>query len=196
MSIRSIIRSHPILRRVARRLRMSGLRRWYRLKHVDHTFYVGGRVDIAKDFRAGAYSYVGRGAGICRRVCIGKYVLIAHDVSIQGADHRFDVPGTPICFAGRPEMPETVIEDDVWIGHRAIIIAGVRIGRGAVVGAGAVVTKDIEPYAIVGGVPARRIGERFPDPNDRKCHDAALAQPPVEGELPPPRVPKAWPHQA
>ena len=196
MSITGLIRSHPTLRRVAGRLRMSVLRRWYGLKHVDNTFYIGGRADIANDFRAGGYSYVGRGTCICARVRIGRYVLIAHDVSIQGGDHRYDVSGTPICFSGRPEMPETVIEDDVWIGHRAIIVAGVRVGRGAVVGAGAVVTKDVAPYAIVGGVPARKIGERFPDPRDRECHDAMLAHAPADQELSPPRAPKAWPHQA
>ncbi|MDQ7799461.1 MAG: DapH/DapD/GlmU-related protein [Candidatus Edwardsbacteria bacterium] len=56
--------------------------------------------------------------------------------------------------------PQTVIEDDVWIGAQAIILPGVRIGRGAIVAAGAVVTKDVEPYAIVGGNPARLIKRR------------------------------------
>lgn len=55
----------------------------------------------------------------------------------------------------------TKIGNDVWIGNQAIIIAGVTIGDGAIVGAGAVVTKDVAPYSIVGGVPARKIGERF-----------------------------------
>jgi acetyltransferase-like isoleucine patch superfamily enzyme len=53
-----------------------------------------------------------------------------------------------------------VIEDDVWIGHGATVLKGVRIGRGAVVAAGAVVTRNVEPYTVVGGVPARLIGRR------------------------------------
>jgi len=53
-----------------------------------------------------------------------------------------------------------VIEDRVWIGYRAIVLPGVKIGEGAVVGAGAVVAKDVEPYAIMAGNPARKIGER------------------------------------
>ena len=53
-----------------------------------------------------------------------------------------------------------VVEDNVWIGVRAIILPGIHIGEGAVVAAGAVVTKDVEPYQIVGGVPARTIGQR------------------------------------
>jgi acetyltransferase-like isoleucine patch superfamily enzyme len=104
------------------------------------------------------------------------------------------VPGTPIYFSGRPPLPETVIEDDVWIGHRAILKAGVRIGRGAIVGAGAVVTKDVSPYWIVGGVPAQKIGERFPDQADRLKHNVALDRQPAAGRLPGPRVPEAWPH--
>lgn len=56
-----------------------------------------------------------------------------------------------------------IIENDVWIGNRAIIMRGVKIGNGAVIGAGAVVTKDVEPYSIVGGVPAKIIRKRFND---------------------------------
>lgn len=56
---------------------------------------------------------------------------------------------------------DIAIEDDVWIGHRAIVMDGVRVGRGAVVGAGSVVTRDVRPYSVVGGVPAREIGLRF-----------------------------------
>jgi len=56
---------------------------------------------------------------------------------------------------------DVVIEDRVWIGYRAIVLPGVTIGKGAVVGAGAVVTKNVEPYTIVAGNPARKIGERI-----------------------------------
>ncbi|WP_262230549.1 DapH/DapD/GlmU-related protein [Stenotrophomonas maltophilia] len=56
-----------------------------------------------------------------------------------------------------------VIEDDVWVGFGAIVLSGVRIGRGSIIAAGAVVTKDVEPYSIVGGNPARKISQRLPD---------------------------------
>ena len=56
---------------------------------------------------------------------------------------------------------DIILEDDVWIGQRAMIMSGIRIGQGAVVAAGAVVTKDVPPYAIVGGVPAKVIRYRF-----------------------------------
>ena len=55
-----------------------------------------------------------------------------------------------------------VIGNDVWIGHGAVLLAGVKVGDGAVIAAGAVVTKDVEPYAVVGGVPAKTIRYRFP----------------------------------
>jgi maltose O-acetyltransferase len=55
-----------------------------------------------------------------------------------------------------------VIEDDVWIGTRAIILPGRRLGKGCIVGAGAVVTKDVEPHSIVAGNPARAVGSRLP----------------------------------
>ena len=163
-----------------------------RLRAVDDLFH--GRGEIARDFRAGPHSYVGRDCCICPRVSIGAYTILAHEVSIQGGDHRYDVPGTPIYFSGRPPLPETVIDEDVWVGHRAIIKAGVHVGRGAIIGAGAVVTKDVPAYWIVGGVPAQKISERFPDQADRLKHNLALDQQPAAGRLPEPRVPEAWPH--
>ena len=194
LMITSIVRSRSCLRSLARRMKMFFVRWRYGLRNVDRTFYMGGPGGIAHDFRAGPYSYVGRGACICPRVSIGKYAVLAHEVSIQGGDHRYDLPGTPVYFSPRPSMPYTVIEEDVWIGHRAIIIAGVRIGRGAIVGAGAVVTKDVPPYAIVGGVPARPIAERFPDPTDREIHNRMLDSEPARFPLPGARVPQAAAH--
>ncbi len=126
-----LIRSNDALRRLARRGKMALVRRWYGLRHVHPTFYMGGAGDIARDFRAGPHSYVGRDCCICPRVSIGAYTILAHEVSIQGGDHRYDMPGTPIYFSGRPPLEDTVIEEDVWIGHRAIVKAGVRVGRGA-----------------------------------------------------------------
>jgi len=194
MWLSNLIRGHQRLRWAARAAKMVVYRWWYGLKDVAPTFYMGGPGDVARDFRAGPYSYVGRDCCICPRVSIGAYTTLAHEVSIQGGDHRYDIPGTPIYFSPRPPMPQTVIEDDVWIGHRAIIKAGVHIGRGAVIGAGAVVTRDVPAYWIVGGVPATKIGERFPDPADRVKHNEALDRRQVAGRLPDSRVPEAWPH--
>ena len=118
---------------------------------------------------------------------IGRYVMFASEVVVLGGDHRFDVVGVPMMFAGRPEIPETVIEDDVWVGYRAVIMAGVRVGRGSIVAAQSVVTKDVEAYSIVGGAPARVIGTRFARAEERSEHDRVILGPEVRGEPPPPR---------
>ncbi len=94
----------------------------------------------------------------------GSNVLIASEVSFVGRDdHRFDVVGKCIWDSPRGDHYRTVVEDDVWIGHRVIVIAGVTIGRGSVVAAGALVNKDVPRYSIVGGVPAKHIKWRFTD---------------------------------
>ena len=182
-------RSNPLLRQFVRSLKMVFMRKIYGLENVHKTFYMGGRSDIASDFTAGPFSYVGRGCSICPRVKIGSYTLFAHDVSVLGGDHLFDKPGVPIYFSDRPALATTEIGSDVWIGHRAIVMAGITIGRGAIVASGAVVTKNVEPYSIVGGVPAFVIGERFPKKEDRLEHDRFLERSPIKGNLPDQRIP-------
>lgn len=88
---------------------------------------------------------------------IGNNVNISSYAKIETGSHSLDTPDFHAVFK------ETVIEDDVWICTAAMILGGVTIGRGAVVAAGGVVTKDIPPYTIVGGVPAKPIGERCKD---------------------------------
>lgn len=90
---------------------------------------------------------------------IGDNVSIAHGATIMSTTH--DYLGVDIAMKYQAvTMCRTVIADDVWIGAKATILSGRKIGRGAVVGAGCVVTKDVEPYTIVAGVPAREIGRR------------------------------------
>jgi len=102
---------------------------------------------------------------------------------IVGADDRIDLPGTPAIFAGRPTLEETVVEADAWLGAACIVMAGVRIGRGSVIAAGSVVTKDVPPYEIHGGIPAKLIRQRFDDPTDRERHDRMLEEPARRGEM-------------
>ena len=75
--------------------------------------------------------------------------------------------------SGRGDQYDIVVEDDVWIGHGAIILTPARIGRGAIVAAGSVVTKDVPPYAIVGGVPAKLLRMRF-TPEQIEEHERLL----------------------
>jgi len=102
----------------------------------------------------------------CRIQCaatltIGNYVGIASDVQIIDVNHNFADTNIPIFTQGYLEPSPIVIEDDVWIGARAIILPGVTIGKGSIIGAAAVVTKDIPPYSIVGGNPAKIIKSRI-----------------------------------
>lgn len=118
--------------------------------HTGARFYLPSGIQIGKD------SIIGEGAVLDGRaqLRIGDHVDLASEVMIYNAEHDInDEKFGPI-------TAEVTIEDYVFIGPRAIILPGITIGKGAVVGAGAVVTKDVKPFMVVGGVPAKEIGER------------------------------------
>lgn len=105
---------------------------------------------------------------------IGNYVLIASQASfLNSDDHCFNVIGQTIWNSGRGDQYNIVVEDDVWIGHGAIVLTPVRIGRGSIIAAGSVVTKDVPRYAIVGGVPAKILKMRF-TPEQIMVHERIL----------------------
>jgi virginiamycin A acetyltransferase len=119
------------------------------------------------------------------KLIIGKFCIIASGVSfiMNGANHLTDSISTyPFAVFGNgwenamdgkayPYKGDTVIGNDVWIGYNATIMAGVNIGDGAIIAANSTVTKDVDPYSIVGGNPAREIRKRFPDDVIRKLLD-------------------------
>ncbi len=136
-----------------------------------------GAVAYAPAF-IGGFTYVNVGAVVFPHVRIGKFCSIGRNVQIGAARHPVEflsshpfqfspalfnrVPGYPALQTEKWRFHEpTTVGNDVWLGTNCVIVAGVKIGDGAVVGAGAVVTKDVAPYEIVGGVPARRIRLRF-----------------------------------
>ncbi|MDP7150611.1 MAG: DapH/DapD/GlmU-related protein [Paracoccaceae bacterium] len=160
------IRNIPRLYWALRKTRMFLRNLRYRTRIPLTCNLAGGQRMIARDIVVGDFSFIGTNCTIYPKVHIGTYCLMAPDVKIVGADHKYDVVGLPICFSGREPLPETVIGDDVWIGTGAIIRAGVTIGDGAIVAAAAVVTRDVPPFTIVGGNPARPIKRRFPEGND------------------------------
>ena len=174
-TIKRKLRSVEWIYNARRNMIMRYYRFKHRLRHVDKTFFMGGPSKVMSDLKAAEYSYIGPECLVGPKVVLGRYVMLGPRVCVVGGDHRFDIPGVPIIFAGRPDhVDETVFEDDSWCGCGVIVLQGVRIGRGAIVAAGAVVTKDVEPYSIVGGVPAKKIAERFPDESSREAHDRLL----------------------
>lgn len=118
--------------------------------HMGTQFFYPGKI------RIGEGSIIGQNAFLDGRdkLIIGKFVDIASDVMIYNSEH--DVNSQDFSVITAP----VEIGDYVFIGPRAIILPGVKIGKGAIVAAGAVVTKDVPEFAIVGGIPAKIIGER------------------------------------
>jgi len=134
--------------------------------HMWANFFYPANISIGEDTIIGDHSFLdGRD-----KLIIGNHVDIASGVLIYNSEHDLESEN----FSARIAPIE--IGDYVFIGPRAIILPGVKIGRGAVVAAGAVVTKDVEPFMIVGGVPAKEIGERKLKNPSYKLGRAALFQ--------------------
>jgi len=99
-------------------------------------------------------------ASVGGKILIGKNSLIGPGVTMRTAGHRYDNNEIPIRFQGH-NIRNIIIEEDVWLGANVVIVGGVRIGKGAIVGAGSIVTKDVPTMAIVGGVPAKILKYRL-----------------------------------
>ncbi|MBX2874433.1 MAG: CatB-related O-acetyltransferase [Saprospiraceae bacterium] len=109
------------------------------------------------------------------KLIIGKFCMIASDVTfiMNGANHLTDAISTyPFAIFGHgweqamegktyPTKGDTIVGNDVWIGHKVTIMPGVKIGDGAIIATRSVVTKDVEPYSVVGGNPAKELKKRF-----------------------------------
>lgn len=118
--------------------------------HMWANFFNPANVSIGDDTVIGDHVFLdGRD-----KIAIGNHVDIASQVLIYNSQHDVNSPS----FAA--EYGKVTIEDYVFIGPRAIILPGVTVGKGSIIAAGAVVTSDVSPFKIVGGVPAREIGER------------------------------------
>jgi acetyltransferase-like isoleucine patch superfamily enzyme len=146
----------------------------------------GSLLWASRQLLIGDNTYIGRHCTVQVNGRIGRGVLIANNVGIVGRiDHGYRVPGVLIRDGGwvgsDPQLaalPENAVEigDDVWIGFGSVVLSGVRIGDGAIVAAGAVVIRDVAAFAIVAGVPARVVGQRFDgDPAAIATHQAAIA---------------------
>lgn len=122
---------------------------------IDGHLYIGDGSDV----HIGSRCQINSGCRL-NRVVISDNVMIGPEVIVLGKLHRTSRLDIPMIDQGDYSRAPTVIADDVWIGARAIVMPGISIGSGAIVGAGAVVTHDVAPRTVVGGVPAKVIGER------------------------------------
>ena len=130
-----------------------------------HMFAKCGRnvnVEHGADIGSGSYIEIGDNSGIgvnctIKRAKIGNNVMIGPDVVFVTQNHRIDDPEKPLQGQGYTIDPPIEIGDNVWIGTRAIILPGKKIGKNAVIGAGSVVTKDVPDYAVFAGNPAKLI---------------------------------------
>jgi acetyltransferase-like isoleucine patch superfamily enzyme len=151
----------------------------YRLYAVRKNVSLGKRVHIGlgsilwapHSLTIGNDVYIGKNCTIEVDGAIGNYVLIANMVGIIGRlDHDYHAIGRPMSktpwvgdddFHADKRTQSIIIHDDVWVGYGSILLSGIEIGRGAIIAAGSVVTKDVAPYSIVAGVPAKLKGMRF-----------------------------------
>lgn len=128
------------------------------MKHFDFSTSIFRNVDLRSPYRIsiGKFCNINKNVVLDGRggLTIGNNVDIAQDVNIWTEQHDYNDPQY------KASLKEVIIDDYVWIASRATILPGVKIGRGAVVACGAVVTKDVQPLAVVAGVPAKQIGSR------------------------------------
>ena len=113
-----------------------------------------------KNIKVGNYSGIGVNCSVHGPLSIGDNVMMGPEVVILTHTHRYDKLDVPMSEQGSEVRP-VEIGNDVWIGMRSIIMPGVKIGNGVIIGANAVVTKDVPDFSVVGGVPAKIIKSRI-----------------------------------
>lgn len=144
-----------------------------KLSSIDGTAVIYSGTSISNS-TVGRYTYIGYDCYLSH-VTVGNFCSLSDHIFIGGAEHPTDWISTSPVFQNvkhsgpskrfakfnLPKWKQTIIGHDVWIGHGVTIKAGITIGNGAIIGSNAVVTKDVEPYSIVAGCPAKHIRYRF-----------------------------------
>lgn len=139
------------------------LRAWSASKFAKH---IGSNVNIEKNAIITSLTSVGNNSGVGinaqlhGEIEIGDNVMMGPECIIYTSNHSFSRTDIPMNQQGFSIARKVTIGNDVWIGGRVIILPGVEIGDGAIIGAGTVITKNVPPFAIVGGNPAKLIGSR------------------------------------
>ena len=153
------------------------------LANISPGCKIRGRIDLNEntnvskgcklqgDIEIGAWTNLNKDIEMVGEISVGKFCALAREVIFQQKDHQTSKPGMQMRFYNvvlDSKLEHTTkgpidIGNDVWIGTRTLVLSGVTIGDGAVVGAGSIVTSDVEPYSVVAGVPAEHKSWRFPE---------------------------------
>ncbi len=133
------------------------------LKECGKNVNIEKGAQFSSEVSLGDNSGIGVDSTIASYVTIGNNVMMGPECMIYTQNHAYSDLDVPMCQQGYSEARPVVIDDDVWIGSRVIILPGVHIGRGSIIGAGSVVTKNVEEYTIVGGNPAHLLKRRGKD---------------------------------
>lgn len=129
--------------------------KYHPLSYFEPNVYIGN----ARNVKIGSHCHINENVFI-QGANIGSYVMIAPNVSILSSSHLFIRSDVPMIKQGQRKNEIVQIYDDVWIGRNVIIMPGISIGRGSIVAAGAIVTKDVPDFSIVAGIPAKIISHR------------------------------------
>lgn len=143
---------------VCNRLRVFSTRMF--IGHIGKDVTIEKNAVFSSKLEIGNYSGIGLNASINGKVIIGDYVMMGPNVKIYTINHNRSNLYEPMCFQGFAEEKPVKICDDVWIGDSVIILPGVTIGKGSIIGAGTVVTRDVPEYSIFAGNPGAVIKHR------------------------------------
>ena len=127
---------------------------------ANSKFENGIYISDAKNLKIGSHVRINEHVFLQGEISIGDYVMIAPNVSIYTITHKYDTISIPMVQQGKTVPQKVTIENNSWLGRNVVVLPGITIGEGAIVGANSVVTKDVNPFTIVGGVPAKLIKNR------------------------------------
>ncbi len=171
-----------LCRKIWRRIKMILLRHAFR-KHGKHFIFDPDAHYNYMNIEIGNDVSIGTGAILMAtesKIIIGNKVMFGPKVTVIGGDHNTNVVGQYM-YDIHEKKPgddlDVIIEDDVWVGSGVIILKGVKLGRGCIIAAGAVVNKEVKPYTIMGGIPAKQISNRFKDIDKVLEHELNLYPP-------------------
>lgn len=145
----------------------NGLRRWYVASVLkimpndkNSKFENGIYISNGKKIKIGSYVRINEHVFLQGEIDIGNHVMIAPYTAIYTKAHQHSQVEVPMVLQGDSKTKKVTIANNAWLGRNVVVLPGITIGEGAIVGANSVVTKDVAPFSIVGGVPAKFIRER------------------------------------